>query len=50
MKSICKEEMMGISERHFISRGGGERASFLEGSQATPTRHSDRKNVKVKTL
>jgi hypothetical protein len=36
--------------RETLFSDGGERASFLEGSQATPARLSGRNNVKVKTL
>jgi hypothetical protein len=49
MESGCKEEIKGISERHFFPRGR-KSIILLEGSQATPARPSDRNNVKVKTF
>jgi hypothetical protein len=51
MKSRCKEEIKGRSERHFtFSRGGRKSITLLEVSQATLARPSDRNNMKVKTL
>jgi hypothetical protein len=50
MKSRCKEEIKGRSERHFIFRGGRKSVILLEVSQAMPARPSDRHNVKGKAL
>jgi hypothetical protein len=39
-----------VSERHFTRGGGDESIILLEGSQASPSRPSDKGTVKVKAL